>query len=145
MGLALALPLALELLVRNVRGATGDFSDAVGMRCTSRRKSAKRPRGSWLRTLRERTQALPNVTLITAAQALAEFRAQSGFGAALDALTGQSAAARADRCVPPPMRPRPARLEALRQAVMAWPEVESVQLDRDWVQRFGAMLELLRR
>src|ERR1700677_2265695 len=31
MGLALALPLSLDVLVRNVRGVTGDFSDAVGM------------------------------------------------------------------------------------------------------------------
>ena len=31
MGLAMALPLALQLLVRNVRAATGDFSEAVGL------------------------------------------------------------------------------------------------------------------
>ena len=31
MGLALALPLALNVLVRNVRDATGDFSEAVGL------------------------------------------------------------------------------------------------------------------
>jgi len=34
MGLALALPLALDMLVNNVRGATGDFSDAVACPCT---------------------------------------------------------------------------------------------------------------
>jgi hypothetical protein len=39
----------------------------------------------------------------------------------------------------------PDQLEALRSYLMSWPEVDSVQLDRDWVLRFSAMLELLRR
>jgi cell division transport system permease protein len=84
------------------------------------------------------------VTLITAAQGLEEFRAQSGFGAALDALT--------DNPLPPVLIVRPTadaaspdQLETLRQAVMAWPEVDAVQLDRDWLRRFGALLDLLRR
>ena len=45
--------------------------------------------------VRGRAPASAGVTLITAAQALEEFRTQSGFGAALDALDRQSAAERA--------------------------------------------------
>ena len=48
------------------------------------------------------------------------------------------------------MRPRPeasspAALESLRHYFSAWPEVDVVQVDADWVMRFNAMLEVLRR
>ncbi|HEY6453594.1 MAG TPA: permease-like cell division protein FtsX [Steroidobacteraceae bacterium] len=143
MGLALALPLALDVLVRNVRGATGDFSDAVGMSVYLKPEVTEQT----ARQLAQNLGARPGVsavTLITAAQALQEFREQSGFGAALDALTSN----------PLPnvltIRPSPgassaAQLESLRHAVEAWPEVDMVQLDRDWLLRFEAILDLMRR
>jgi cell division transport system permease protein len=46
---------------------------------------------------------------------------------------------------PAPDATSPSQLEALRSYLLAWPEVDSVQLDRDWVLRFSAILELLRR
>ena len=46
---------------------------------------------------------------------------------------------------PAPDAASPSQLEALRSYLLAWPEVDSVQLDRDWVLRFSAILELLRR
>ena len=143
MGLALALPLGLEVLVRNVRGATGDFSDAVGMQVYLKTQVSEQTARQLAQNLRGHA-GVAEVTLITAAQALEEFRAQSGFGAALDALT--------DNPLPSVLIVRPTadaaspdQLETLRQAVIAWPEVDAVQLDRDWLQRFGALLNLLRR
>ena len=38
-----------------------------------------------------------------------------------------------------------ASLEALRKYFMAWPEVDLVQIDSEWVMRFTAILDLLRR
>jgi len=143
MALALALPLGLEVLVRNVRGATGDFADAVGMQVYLKTQVAEQTARQLAQNLRGHA-GVAEVTLITAAEGLQEFRAHSGFGAALDAL--------ADNPLPHVLIVRPAadaaspeQLEALRQAVMAWPEVDSVQLDRDWLQRFGALLDMLRR
>jgi len=43
------------------------------------------------------------------------------------------------------MPARRRKLETLRRAIEAWPEVDSVQLDRDWLVRFNAILELMRR
>ncbi len=143
MGLALALPLALDMLVQNVRGATGDFSDAVGLSVYLKPQVTEQTAKQLAQNLSGHA-GVANVTLITAAQALQEFRAQSGFGAALDALT--------DNPLPNVLAIRPsadasspAQLEILRRAVEAWPEVDSVQLDRDWVMRFNAILELMRR
>src|SRR5579863_5921510 len=143
MGLALALPLGLEVLVRNVRGATGDFSDAVGMSVYLKLQTPEQTARQLAQTLRAQA-GVAEVTLITAAQALEQFRSSSGFGAALEALT--------DNPLPHVLIVRPAadaaspaRMEALRTAITAWPEVDSVQLDRDWLQRFDALLDLLRR
>jgi cell division transport system permease protein len=143
MGLALALPLALDVLVRNVRGATGDFSDAVGLSVYLKIPVSEQA----ARQLAEKLgghAGVAKVTLITAAQALEEFRSQSGFGAALDALT--------DNPLPNVIAIRPAadasspaQLESLRRAIEAWPEVDSVQLDRDWLLRFNALLEIMLR
>ena len=38
-----------------------------------------------------------------------------------------------------------AALESLRRYFAAWPEVDSVQVDSEWVMRFNAILEVLRR
>jgi cell division transport system permease protein len=142
-GLALALPLALNVLVRNVRVATGDFSAAVGLSVYFK-TDVPEQRARALATLAAGHAGVDSVTLITAAQALEEFRTQSGFGAALDALT--------DNPLPHVLTIRPSssastpvQLESLRAWLSAWPEVDSVQLDRDWVLRFSAILELLRR
>src|SRR5471032_2089278 len=85
MGLALALPLGLDVLVRNVRTATGDFSGAVSLSVFLKTGVAEARAQQLARNARDRS-GVATVQLITASQALAEFRAQSGFGAALDAL-----------------------------------------------------------
>jgi len=143
MGLALALPLGLDTLVGNVRLATGDFSGALGMTVYLKMTVSEQSARQLAQTLRERP-GVAEVTLVTAAQALEEFRSQPGFGAALAALT--------DNPLPNVLTVRPAvdatvpeQLDALRAAVEALPEVDSVQLDRDWLLRFDALLDLMRR
>ncbi|HXN10955.1 MAG TPA: permease-like cell division protein FtsX, partial [Steroidobacteraceae bacterium] len=84
------------------------------------------------------------VTLITAAQALAEFRTQSGFGDALDALT-DNPLPHVLAIQPGTAAQGPEQLDALRAWLLAWPEVDTVGLDRDWVVRFNGILGLLRR
>lgn len=143
MGLAMALPLSLELLVRNVRDATGDFSEAVGLSVYFKPEVPEQKARQLAKSAGERA-GVASATLITASEALAEFRAQSGFGTALDALP-DNPLPNVLTIRPSPDAASPSGLEALRSYLLAWPEVESVQLDRDWVLRFSAILELLRR
>lgn len=143
MGLAMALPLSLQLLVRNVRDATGDFSEAVGLSVYFKPEVSEQKARQLAKSAGERA-GVASATLITASEALAEFRAQSGFGTALDALP-DNPLPNVLTILPEPEAASPSGLEALRSYLLAWPEVESVQLDRDWVLRFSAMLELLRR
>jgi len=143
MGLALALPLALNVLVRNVRAATGDFSEAVGLSVYLKPEVSELKARQLAKNAAERT-GVASATLITASEALAEFRTQSGFGTALDSLP-DNPLPNVLTIRPAPDAAAPSQLEALRSYLLAWPEVDSVQLDRDWVLRFSALLELLRR
>jgi cell division transport system permease protein len=143
MGLALALPLGLDLLVRNVRAATGDFSGAVSVSVFFKSGVAESRASQLARAARDRP-GIASVQLITAAQALAQFRAQSGFGEALDALQ-DNPLPHMLVITPRPAYTNPGYMESLRRYLQAWPEVDSVQLDGDWVARFNAILGLLQR
>jgi cell division transport system permease protein len=126
-----------------VRLATGDFSGALGMTVYLKMQVSEQSARQLAQNLREHA-GVAEVTLVTAAQALEEFRSQPGFGAALGALS--------DNPLPNVLTVRPSidatspqQLDALRAAVEVWPEVDSVQLDRDWLLRFDALLDLMRR
>lgn len=143
MGLALALPLGLNMLVANVRSATGDFSGVLGMTVYLKLPSSEQAAQQVAQALRARP-GVADVQVITAAQGLEEFRSQPGLAAALDALA-ENPLPDVLTVRPAPGFTSPAQLDALRRAVEAMPEVDSVQLDRDWLLRFDALLELLRR
>jgi cell division transport system permease protein len=143
MGLALSLPLSLEVLVRNVRQATGDFSESIGLSVYFKTDTQAQKVQQLEKTAKERS-GVASVTLVTADQALDEFRTQSGFGAALDALS-QNPLPALLIVHPRAADSSPAQLDALRDYFSSWPEVDTVQLDRDWVLRFSALLDVLRR
>jgi cell division transport system permease protein len=84
------------------------------------------------------------VQVISADQALQEFRQYSGFGAALQAL-GQNPLPNVLHVRPAAEAAAPADLKALEHYLSAWPEVDLVQVDAEWVLRFNAILDLLRR
>jgi cell division transport system permease protein len=84
-----------------------------------------------------------SVRLITATDALREFREQSGFGEALDQLS--------ENPLPHTLvvRPGPANtgqsIVLLQEELGNLPEADAVQVDTEWVQRFHAILDILRR
>ena len=83
------------------------------------------------------------VQFISAADALAEFRELSGFGAALDQLP--------DNPLPHTLVVRPsagntsASMLLLQEELGNLPEAEYVQVDTEWVQRFHAILDIVRQ
>ena len=84
------------------------------------------------------------VRLITADQALADFRETSGFGKALDALDANPLPN--VLIVTPTLAASTAEgTTILKTSIGSQPDVEVVQLDTEWVQRLNAMLEVLRR
>ncbi len=140
---ALALPMSLKLLVTNARVATGDFKNAVDMSVYFKTETALSKAEQLARSARART-GIAEVELIPADQALEEFRTYSGFGTALEALE-QNPLPHVLHVHPAPDASSPAALEQLKQYFAAWPEVDLVQIDSEWVMRFNAILDVMRK
>ena len=140
-GLALALPTGLRMLVSNAQLATGDFADAVDLTVYLKTDVPLAKAQQLAHSAGQRAD-VAQVSLIPAEQGLADFKNYSGFGEALAALK--------ENPLPHVLHVRPrvadaAAAESLRRYFSAWPEVELVQMDADWVQRLNAILEVLRR
>jgi cell division transport system permease protein len=84
------------------------------------------------------------VRLITADQALAEFRTSSGFGKALDALD-TNPLPNTLIVTPTLAASTPEGTTALKTSIETAADVDTVQLDTEWVQRLNAMLDVMRR
>jgi cell division transport system permease protein len=142
-GLALALPLALALFVSNALGATGGFTGVVDVSVYFK-PDVPLARVQQLGQSARAHPGVATVQVISADQALQEFRQYSGFGSALQAL-GSNPLPHVLHLRPTAEASAPADLEALRRYLSAWPEVDTVQVDSEWVLRFNAILDLLRR
>ena len=140
---ALALPLFLGLLLQNARSATGNWNEAYDLSVYMDKKAGAARVQSLAKQLRQRGD-VATVRIITAEQALAEFRSDSGFGSALDALADNPLP---DTLVVTPTltASTPQGTESLKGAIAAMGDVQTVQIDTEWVKRLHAMLDLLRR
>jgi cell division transport system permease protein len=141
--LALALPAALKLFVTNAQSATGNFASAVDV-SVYLKTDVPLTKAQQLTQAAQQRPDVATVTLISAEKGLEDFRTYSGFGDALAALK--------ENPLPHVLHVRPraaassaAALESLRRYFAAWPEVDLVQVDSEWVMRFNAILEVLRR
>jgi cell division transport system permease protein len=140
---ALALPLFLSLLLQNARIATGNWNEAYDLSVYMDKKAGTGRVQSLAKQLKARGDVAA-VRIITADQALAEFRNDSGFGKALDALSDNPLP---DTLVVTPTltASTPQGTETLKAAIAAMSDVQTVQIDTEWVKRLHAMLDLLRR
>jgi cell division transport system permease protein len=140
---ALALPLFLSLLLQNARIATGNWNEAYDLSVYMDKKAGTGRVQSLAKQLKARGDVAA-VRIITADQALAEFRNDSGFGKALDALSDNPLP---DTLVVTPTltASTPQGTETLKTAIAALSDVQTVQIDTEWVKRLHAMLDLLRR
>ena len=144
-GVALALPTGLELVVVNARLLSTGWQNALDLTVYLKPQLAEHDAAQ----LAERIGARGDVAsarLVSAAEGLAEFRRWSGLGAALEALQ--------DNPLPPAIVVRPrivegagdaASVAALADALRALPGVDQVQLDTEWVRRFTSILDAVRR
>lgn len=142
-GIALALPACLHLLIANIQSASGNWDRAIDMSVYLKIPTALEEAQRIAERLRARRD-VASVSVISADDALKEFRRDSGFGPAIDALTGNP--------LPHSLVVHPkgdyataAHLEELAADIRALPSVELVQLDTAWVNRLQAILETVRR
>ncbi len=142
-GIALALPACLQVMVANARSATGDLGNAVDISVYLKRSVSEQQAREVAERLRQRRD-IAKVELVSADAALAEFREFSGFGAALDALSANPLP-HAITIRPGPDYLTPSHIESLAADLKQLPEIDLVQLDTAWVQRLQAILDAVRR
>lgn len=140
--ITLALPAAINLLVKNVAAISGGWEDALDF-SVFLDSSLKTSEAEDLKRLIEQRADVAAVELVTAEQALADFKTQSGFGDALDQLSTNP--------LPHALIVRPSTantsqsMTLLREELASLPETELVQIDTDWVQRFHAILDIVQQ
>lgn len=142
-GIALALPTALYLTLSNLQAVSGQWKQATQISLFLKQNIDDAQALALGKQLRQRTD-VGDVQIITRAQALAEFRELSGFGAALDAL--QDNPLPAVLIVYPAMAGKqPLAVSALVDALRVLPQVDIAQLDMQWVQRLYAIMDTAQR
>lgn len=138
----LALPAALNLVVKNAQVISGGWNNALDFSVYMQRGLAL-GEAEGLAELIEQRADVESVTLITADEALDEFKGQSGFGQALDHLS--------ENPLPHTLVVRPSTANTgqsiilLQEELGNLPEAELVQVDTEWVQRFHAILDIVRQ
>jgi cell division transport system permease protein len=138
----LAIPAALNLVVKNAQAISAGWDNALDFSIYLRRNVTESEAEGLARLIGQRAD-VQDVQLITASAALREFKQQSGFGQALDHLPEN----------PLPhthvVRPSPANTSQsmilLQEELGNLPEAEFVQVDTEWVQRFHAILDIIKR
>ncbi len=138
--MTLALPTALHVLVKNALAISGGWENALDF-SVFLDEGLTEDDAAGLKRLIEQRADVESVELVTAAEALEEFREQSGFGTALDQLTTNP--------LPHTLVVRPAAINTpesmtlLREELSNLPETAAVQVDTEWVQRFHAILDVI--
>jgi len=138
----LALPAAINLIVKNARTVSGSWDNALDFAVFLKQPVTIDEAEALGRLIGQRAD-VESVQFISADDALAEFRQQSGFGEALDQLP--------DNPLPHTLVVRPgpgntsASLVLLQEEIGNLPESDHVQVDTEWVQRFHAILDIVRQ
>ena len=138
----LALPAAINVVIKNARAVSGSWDNALDFAVFLKEDLSVSEARDLGRLIAQRAD-VDGVDVITAEDALAEFKQQSGFGAALDRLP--------ENPLPHTLVVRPgpgntsASLILLQEEIGNLPEIDHVQVDTEWVQRFHAILDIARQ
>lgn len=143
MGIALALPACLDVLVRNAQALGGNWDRALDVSVYLKQSTDAAAAARVAERIRQRKD-VKHVQLIQADDALKEFREHSGFGEALQALS-DNPLPHTLVVTPSTALGTPDALETLSRDLRALPEVDVVQLDTAWVQRYLAILDTVQR
>lgn len=141
-GIALALPASLQVLVQNAQSLAGTWREIRDFSIYLKPGTGLDVARDLARSL-EGERGIAEARVIPADEALADFREDPAFGDVLKVLKTNP--------LPHTLVVRPGEttsaddLAALKDKLAARPEVELVQLDTQWVARLAAILDVVRR
>ena len=138
----LALPATMHLAVKNARSISASWDNALDFSVYLKTNTSLEQATRLADIVGQRAD-IESVQLVSAEDALTEFREQSGFGEALDQLQNNP--------LPHTLVIRPAAsnteisMGLLNEELGNLPEADFVQVDTEWVRRFHAILTILER
>lgn len=143
MGVALALPVALLLLLTSLQGVSAGWESSARVTAYLNLEMPMEDARALVDEIRADSR-IADIELVDREQALAEFRANSGLEDALDYLEENPLPH--TLLITPEERSRSASgVEALVTFIRGMDGVERVQVDLGWLQRLNAMTDLLAR
>lgn len=142
LGLTLALPAALHVLVRNAGEVSSAWQGSVQLSLYLKDEISAADGVALARKLKDDAE-VGDALYISREAALAEFREYSGFGNALDLLEDNPLPALI--VLSPAQAQESDRLPALMQRMELLPEVDFAKLDQQWLERLQALLRLVNR
>jgi cell division transport system permease protein len=142
-GIALALPAGLYLLLANLDRLSGAWEGQAGLSVFLK----ENVKGEAAKAVARQVRTWPGiaeVTLVTPEQALEEFKQDSGYADVLGALENNPLPA-VLLVSPDAQHQDPVSAGALKEKLRALPESDLVQLDLQWLQRLAAILDIAQR
>jgi cell division transport system permease protein len=140
-GISLALPAGLFLLLENARQITQHWDANTQLSLFLKTEITDNGAAQLAEQLRQQP-TISKVRVIGREEALAEYRELSGFSDALQALDENPLPA---VLVIQPSSQDNENIKSLFQTLQKLPEVDNVQFDMRWLKRWFAMVEVIRR
>lgn len=142
-GIALALPAGLYLLLGNAETLSGNWDGVASISLFLKQETSDK-QAQQLASRLQNDPAIKQVKLISRTEALEEFRQLSGFAGVLDSLDENPLPALLV-VEPTAQHAEPLLAEALLARLRQNSEVEFAQLDLQWVRRFHAITRIAQR
>ena len=142
-GIALALPSGLHVILKNVQGISAGWENAAQISLFLKTGIAEEQARKMVTSL----EAMPEITSVkylSPADALEEFRHLSGFGDALNALD-ENPLPSLLIVQPATEFTAPAQVGRLLDRLRDFNEVDMAQLDMEWIKRLYALMEIGKR
>jgi len=142
-GIALALPAGLHLVLQNLQTVSGDLDSAVQISLFLKKSTTDKQAQQLVSQLKGMPQ-INKIQYISREQALKEFKQLSGFGNALKALE--------DNPLPAVIVVQPSLTDSnanstqrLVEQLQSRPYVDIAQLDMQWIKRLYSIMDIIRR
>jgi cell division transport system permease protein len=142
-GIALALPTGLSVLLANVQHMSSGWDGSAQITLFLKNDVSEFSAQQLATRLEARTD-ISSVEFISKEQALAEFKAASGFGDVLNYLD-TNPLPNVVLVKPSIALQDPAQASHLKDYLLSLPEVEKAELDLQWVKRLYSITQLLQR
>lgn len=143
LAVAIALAGCFYIVVANIQQLTGNLQ-ASNQMSLFLKDHVNESAGQKLADELARHQQVENIKFIGKKQAMDEFKANSGFGEALNALEGNPLP-NVIQVLPKDVLDNRAALDALMAEFKQMPQVDFVQVDMQWVERLQAIMRIASR